>query len=130
MIPVRPTTMKIRINKSLLSRLPAPIAAIVSEFRDRSHKTHISGDRRSSFYVTEDATYTAFGPDGKSMTIRAGGEWAGVTALMPGHLCPLPQGCVIVEQGFFCGVPYLNVYENPALIKTLTGQAALDWRAS
>ena len=122
--------MKIRINKALLQKLPAPISAIVSEFRDRHHKTHISGDRRSSFYVQEDAAYTAFGPDGRSLAVRAGGEWAGVTALLPGQTCPLPVGCVIVEQGFFLGHAFLNVYENPPLIRQLTGCAFLEWRAS
>ena len=78
------SAMKIRINKALLSQLPPSIAAIVSDFRDRYHKSSISADRRSSFYIQEDARYTAFGPDGRSMTVRAGGEWAGVTELTPG----------------------------------------------
>jgi len=119
--------MKMRINKALLSKLPPAIARIVSDFRERHHKSSISADRRSSFYIEEDARYTAFGPDGRSMTVRASGEWAGVTALMPGSTCPLPENCCVVETGFFLGHAFLNIYENPALIRSLDGRSVIDW---
>ena len=120
--------MKIRINKATLAQMPAAIASIVSDFRDNEHKSSISVDRRSSFYIQEDARYTAFGPDGRSMTVRAGGEWAGVTALMPGSNCPLPGNCCVIEIGRFLGHAFLNIYENPTLLREIDGRSVIDWR--
>ena len=93
--------MKIKINKALLASLPSSVASIVSEFRATTRKSSISVDRRSSFWIQEDAKYTAFGPDGRSITVRASGEFAGVTDLAPGRECPLPLDCLVVETGRF-----------------------------
>ena len=120
--------MKVKINKALLASLPTSIASIVAEFRATTRKSSISVDRRSSFWIQEDAKYTAFGPDGRSITVRAGGEFAGVTDLLPGRECKLPENCLVIETGRFCGLAFLNVYENPSLLRSIEGRSAIDYR--
>lgn len=119
--------MKIRLNKTTLAAMPAPVRDVVAEWRDRYRKSFIGFERASKFYIEEDARFTAFGPDLRSMSVRAGGEWAGVTALMPGRDCPLPPGCTVVETGFFCGNPYLSIIHNPESVPEIaafTGELA------
>ena len=126
--PINPTErpMKLRINKALLSRLPPSIAEIVKDFRDVHQKAFISVDRRPSFYIQEDARYTAFGPDGRSMTVRASGEWSGITELAPGSNCPLPENCCVVETGYFLGHAFLNIYDNSSTLRTIEARMLLD----
>jgi hypothetical protein len=105
--------MKISLNKKTLAALPAPIASVVADWKDRHHKRSISYDDRTTIYIQEDATYTAFNADlTATKTARAAGEWAGATGLRPSAECPLPPGCVMIEKGFFLGQPFLNIYHN------------------
>lgn len=119
--------IRIRLNKTTLAAMPAPVRDVVVAWRERYGRTFIGFERASKFYIQEDARFTAFGPDLRSMTVRAGGEWAGVTNLMPGRHCPLPAGCTVVETGFFCGVPYLSIFHNPESVREIaafTGELA------
>jgi len=107
--------MKVRLNKATLAAMPEPIRAVVAEWRERYHKTTIGIEHCTSFYIEEDAHFTAFSPDLElTKSVRAGGEWAGATELRPGSRCPLPAGCTMIEEGLFCGVPYLTIFHNPA----------------
>jgi hypothetical protein len=106
--------MKIRLNKQFLFSLPSALRVKIGDWSAAHGKRHISVNRATRFYIQEDARYTAYGPDLRSMTVRAGGEWAGVTELMPGGECPLPPGCTVVATGFFLGHAWLTVYHNPA----------------
>jgi hypothetical protein len=72
--------MKLRLNKRNLALLPVPVRTVVEEWRAQYRKSTISVRNVTSFYIEEDATYIAFSPDmQKRVSVRAGGEWAGVT---------------------------------------------------
>lgn len=112
--------MKIRLNKKTLAAMPAPIRLLVEDWQRQWRKAFISLNAVDKFYVDEDAKITAFSPDlSTSKTVRAAGEFAGFTELMPGQHCPLPPGCTAVASGFFCGHPWLTIYHNPAGVDPL-----------
>lgn len=105
--------MKYRINKALLADLPPPVARVVADWQAEHRKTYISIEDTAQFYVQEDARFHAINlATGASCQVRAGGEWAGVTNLMPGGRCALPANNVVVATGFFCGEPWLTIYHN------------------
>jgi hypothetical protein len=106
--------MKIRLTKKLLASLPDALRVKIGDWSAAHSKRHISVSAATRFYIHEDARYTAYGPDMRSMTVRAGGEWAGFTDLMPGGEYPLPPGCTVVVTGFFQGLAWLTVHHNPA----------------
>lgn len=108
--------MKLRISRKTLKQLPPHVASLVKEWKDQEHRAFFSVEDRKSFYIDEDARYTAFSADGtKQKTVRAAGEFAGFTELAPGKHCPLPEGCVVVATGIFCGLAWLTIYHNSGL---------------
>lgn len=107
--------MKIRLNKKTIAALPAEVRTLVLAWKEQWHKAAFAVKYASRFYVEEDARFTGFSADlKKSLSIRAAGEWAGLTELTPGSHCPLPPGCTMVATGFFCGEPWLTIYHNPS----------------
>lgn len=107
--------MKIRLNKKTLAALPIQLRPMVEEWRARWGKSAIAVNYRDKFYIEEDAKYTAFSADLSDVkTVRAGGEWNGVSLLVPGSDCPLPIGCTVLVTGLFQGEPWLTIYHNPA----------------
>jgi hypothetical protein len=104
--------MKVRLNKETLAAMDPQVRAIVQDWKNRFRKTTISVEASAKCYIAEDARYTALNLlTGENKQARAAGEWAGATGLRPGAECPIPLGCVMIETGFFMGVPYLNIYQ-------------------
>jgi hypothetical protein len=104
--------MKIRLNKQTLSEMSPEVRAIVLAWKTKTRKTTISVETRPNFFIEEDARYTVINlATQESKSARAAGEWAGITGLLPGAECPLPVGVVVIETGYFLGVPFLNIYQ-------------------
>lgn len=104
--------MKIRLNKSTLSEMPAVVANLVSAWKAQYGKAFISVENVTQFYPSEDARVTLFDlASGKSASATAAGDFAGYTNLSPNAPIPLMPGIVAVETGFFCGMPFLNLYQ-------------------
>jgi len=92
--------------------MPDQVRALVTEWRDRWHKACISVKTVTEFHADEDAKVTVFNLlTGASKSARVAGEFAGMTSLSPCATIPLPEGCVAVASGFFCGHPWLTVYQ-------------------
>lgn len=107
--------MKVRLNKTTLAAMPKPVRGIVEEWRGRYGKAFISVQDKPTFYAWEDSRVTMINLlTGASGTARAAGEFAGWTNLSPTAAIPLPRGVVAVEQGFYCGVPFLTVWQGTA----------------
>ena len=102
--------MKTRINKEFIASLPENIAIQVTEWKSRHHKAYVSVNSTNKLYILEDGRYTIYNIDGRSKTARAGGEWAGLGDMTCNSDIPLPVGTVAVCEGFFCGVPFLDIY--------------------
>lgn len=104
--------MKVRLNKATLKQMPEQVRSIVQAWRDRFHKTTISFQNTTGFYAAEDAKVTLINLGTGAMgTAQAAGEFAGMTRLSPCDVIPLPVGVVAVEQGFFCGTPFLTIWQ-------------------
>jgi hypothetical protein len=106
--------MKISLNKQVMSDLKSmseDVASEVSVWKERHHKRHIRVERRAKVSFQEDMRYTAHNiMTGASVAARAAGEFAGMTDLRPGASMDLPENVVVVEEGFFCGVPVLTIF--------------------
>lgn len=114
--PLSPPAMTHRLNKSFYAALPSPIADHIRAWAARRRCRSVTVHCASRFYIAEDANYTAFSPDcSLTKTAGAAGEWFGPSGLRPGAECPLPRGCSVVEEGRFCGAPYLTLTHNAAL---------------
>ena len=104
--------MKLRLNKRTLADMPPPVRTLVTEWRNRWHKTHISVCTRTEFCPGEDAKVVMINLlTGVAVQQRVAGEWAGMTRLSPTDNIPLPEGCVAVVTGIFLGHPWLTVYQ-------------------
>lgn len=104
--------MRLSLNKTTYGQMPEQVASIVKDWQARYGKRHISVETRPSFYVSEDARYTAINLlNGAQASGQAAGEFAGHTGLAPSSVIAIPEGVVFVETGFFCGVPHLTVYQ-------------------
>ncbi len=111
LVAMQPVSTKQRINRAFLLGLPGPIREIVEDWQATYRKAIITMTDCTSLYIEEDAKYTAFSPNmAKQLTVRAAGEFNGMSQLRPGASCPLPPRCVMVASGFFCGVPWLTIY--------------------
>lgn len=104
--------MKLRLNKKTLAEMPTPVRALVQDWRDKWHKSFISVCTRSEVPMQEDAKITVINLLANTQqTERVAGEFAGMTKLSPTDNLPLPHGCVAVVSGFFCGHPWLTIYQ-------------------
>jgi hypothetical protein len=104
--------MRIRLNKTTLSQMPEAVRQIVTEWQARYRKATISVENHPGFYASEDAKVTMINlGTGRAATAQAAGEFAGMTRLSPCDVIPLPVGVVAIEQGFFCGTPFLTVHQ-------------------
>lgn len=104
--------MKIRINKNTLADMPDAVRAIVQTWKAQYGKAFVSVENREGFFPNEDARVTLLDlRSGATASAQAAGAFAGYTKLSPGAEVPLPVGVVAIEQGFFCGVPFLAIYQ-------------------
>jgi hypothetical protein len=105
--------MKVRLNKTVMAQMDSRVGEIVSEWKARFGKAFISVEHRQYFYANEDARVTMINlaTDAKA-SAQASGDFAGKTNLSPTAAIPLADGVVAIEQGFFCGVPYLTIYQH------------------
>lgn len=107
------TSVKVRINKSFLASIPEPLRSIVAEWKLQYRKAKITVTRCDQFYASEDARITAISLlTGAEVSVRAAGEFAGLTKLSPTARIPVVPGVLFIERGFFCGVPFLTIYES------------------
>jgi hypothetical protein len=104
--------MRHRINKALLADMPPGVREIVLTWRDRYGKAHVSVENCPSFYAAEDSRVTMMNLlTGRVQSARTAGEFAGFTKLSPCAAIPVPEGVVAIEEGFFCGHPFLTIYQ-------------------
>lgn len=104
--------MKVRLNKATLQQMPAQVREIVTAWREKYGKATISVENTQGFYASEDARVTLLNlGTGRTATAQAAGEFAGMTRLSPCDVINLPVGVVAIEQGFFCGTPFLTVWQ-------------------
>ena len=104
--------MKLRLNKQTLSQMPTQVREIVTEWKARHNKAFITVENTNGFYPSEDAKVSMINLlTEKQQTARVAGEFAGMTPLSPTAKVPLTEGMVAVVTGFFCGHPYLNIYQ-------------------
>lgn len=109
--------MKVRINKKLLADMPPQVRELVEEWRGRWRKSFINVVNCDRFTPGEDAKVTVVNLlEGSQQTERVAGEFAGFTRLSPCDPVPLPAGCVAVATGFFCGHPWLTVYQSTQVV--------------
>lgn len=110
--------MKIRLNKATVAAMPEQVRALVTDWQAQYRKAMITVKDVDGFYAWEDARVTMInlltGAAGKE---QAAGEFAGYTRLNPCDRIPVPHGCVAVETGFHCGVPFLTIYQGTATVK-------------
>jgi hypothetical protein len=104
--------MKLRLNKKVLSEMPQEVRELVLAWKEKYHKSKISVENVTQFYAREDAKITIINLlTGMSQTERVAGEFAGMTKLSPTATVPLPENCVAVVTGIFCGMPWLTLYQ-------------------
>jgi hypothetical protein len=104
--------MKVRLNKKVLADMDPRVRALVVEWKNRWHKAFICVSERDGFYAEESARVTMINlATGRSHRESVAGEMAGMTRLSPTDKIPVPPGCVAVETGFFCGEPFLTIYQ-------------------
>lgn len=104
--------MKIRLNKQTLQQMDPRVREVVEVWKARYRKAFISVENRQSFFPREDARITMLNlATGVQQKERAAGEFAGYTRLSPTAEVPLPVGVVAVVEEFFCGTPYLTIYQ-------------------
>lgn len=104
--------MKLRLNKKVLAEMPAPVRSLVIEWRDRWHKSFISVVNAPVLCLHEDAKVTVVNLlTEQQQTERVAGEFAGMTRLSPTAELRLTEGMVAVVSGFFCGHPWLTIYQ-------------------
>ncbi len=104
--------MKIRLNKTTLAEMPAPVRALVESWSTRHRKRFISVENSTGFYAAENARITMINlATGKTASAQAAGDFAGMTQLSPTDKIPLAPGIVAIEDGFFCGVPFLQIHQ-------------------
>jgi len=116
--------MKLAISKYAMAPLPGPIRNHIQQWKARHRRRFFHLEARAKFYTAEDARYTAYNiTSGRSLSARAGGEWAGIGEFMPNRECPLPPGNWMVEESWVCGTPCLAVFFNDDF--TTTGPAPL-----
>ena len=107
---------KINLNKKVLDALPFAIRLNVTLWKERYKKRSIYVEQTDKVFVREDAHYTAYSPDTtSSKSVRASGEYAGMTVLSPTETIVLPDGCTIIEEDLFLGTPFLTIYHNSGL---------------
>ena len=112
-------TTKLRINKSTLAAMPAPVRSIVQEWQGQYRKAFVRVRRAASFIAGESARVTVINlSTGAGQREVVAGEFAGFTRLSPTASIPLPADCVAVETGFFCGEPYLYIHQ-PETVEAL-----------
>jgi hypothetical protein len=105
--------MKVRLNKAVLSEMDSQVREVVAAWKARYGKAFISVENRPSFYTSEDARVTMLNLfSGVSQTAQAAGAFAGATKLSPCAEVPLPSGTVAIVEEFFCGTPYLTIYQS------------------
>lgn len=92
--------------------MPPAVREIVLDWKARWKKAFISVRDVSEFTPGEDAKVTIINlVTGQRQTERVAGEFAGFTKLNPCDPIPLFEGTVAVASGFFCGHPWLTVYQ-------------------
>ena len=98
--------------------MPAPVRALVLDWKAKWHKSFVSVVNTNKFCPGEDAKVTIINLlSGEQQTERIAGEFAGFTKLSPCDDIPLPDGCVAVCSGFFCGHPWLTIYQSTEQVK-------------
>ena len=104
--------MRVRTNKALLDQMPVAVRTAVATWHARYRKRFISVENATSFCPSEDSHVTLFNlTTGVQGSARTAGEFAGMTRLSPCDPIPLPVGVVAVETGFFCGTPFLTIWQ-------------------
>ena len=104
--------MKIRLNKNTLAALPAAVRPIVRMWIARYSKAFISVESAPSFCAEENARVTLVNLESeKSASAQVSGDFAGMTRLSPTAQIPLAPNVVAVEEGFFCGTPFLTIWQ-------------------
>lgn len=104
--------MKVTLSKSVLQQMPEQVRSLVVAWQQRYHKRQISVVDAAKFSADEDSKVTMINlASGVSGSARVAGEFAGMTNLSPTAYIPLPVGCVAVETGFFCGTPFLTLWQ-------------------
>ena len=107
--------MKLRLNKPALAQMQADVRALVIDWKERYNKAFITVENTDGFYADEDAKVTMINLlTEKTVSAHVAGEFAGYTKLSPTAKIPLQEGVVAVVTGFFCGHPYLNIYQGGA----------------
>lgn len=115
--------MRIRLNQKVLADMDPRVREIVVEWRNRYRKSFISVENRTSFFAREDMKVTMINlATGVRQDERVAGEFAGYTHLSPTAEIPLKPGIVAVVREFFCGTPYLTIYQgSPFQIEETVG---------
>lgn len=104
--------MKVRLNKQVLAEMPEPVRALVLDWKNRHRKSFISVVNTTKLCLQEDAKVTLINLlSGRQQTERVAGEFAGMTRLSPTADLTLSEGMVAVVTGFFCGHPWLTIYQ-------------------
>lgn len=106
-------TTKTRITKQLLADMPSPVRNMVIDWKNQYRKAFVRVERCQSFCAEESARVTMFNLlTGAGQREVVAGEFAGMTRLSPTAQIPVPEGCVAVEAGFFCGEPFLVIHQH------------------
>jgi hypothetical protein len=104
--------MKIRLNKKVLADMPDLVRENVLRWREKYKKVTIQIENCTSFYTREDELIHMINIlTGVQVGARTAGEYAGLTRLSPVDQIDLEPEVVAVCTGFFCGVPYLKIYQ-------------------
>lgn len=122
-------TTKVRITKALLADMPEQVRNLVEDWRSQYRKAFVRVERCTSFCAAESARVTMINlSTGKGQREVVAGEFAGFTRLSPTAQIPVPEGCVAVEVGFFCGEPFLTIHQHgEPEARQLSGATKSDW---
>lgn len=106
--------MKVNLNKQTYTAMDPQVAGVVKAWSTKYHKRSIRVEIKNTVYVREDARYTAINLVTKTKASgQAAGEWSGLGDFMCNQELKIPQDCVIIMTEFFCGTPFLTVYQPP-----------------
>ena len=104
--------MKIRINEKNLLMFPPSVRSI-NDYKKRYKKNFIDYLTADSFYTNEDSTFVFINMmDKLSGCYRTAGEFSGLNGVMPCTKINLDGVKFVIQRGFSCGVPYMDIVHN------------------
>ena len=96
-------------TKTTRENLPAEVAERVISLAKEYKTRKINFKLAPAFYVSEDATYSAFnGSEWRG--VQAGGEWNGIGSC--NRDVRIPAGGFVIEKRWFLGKVFISVYHN------------------